>query len=99
MCEGLHRRSHGIHNFSTSTSFVQAPKIPRFSRAFLGKFFRVRLRCTEIMQAALRKSPAIFQCFRSGRSKSKTPCGSAPISRRFSSTKIVFASSRAPSGV
>jgi len=99
MCEGLHRCSHGIHNFSTSTSFVQAPNISRFSLTIPQKFFRRKLHCTEFVQEALRKSPAIFQCFLSGRSKSKTPCGSAPIKRRFSSTRMVFASSRAPSGV
>jgi len=65
MCAGLHRLHMAFTTFHKHR-FCASTKISRFSRAFPRNFFRGRLQCTEIVQAALRKSPAIFQCFRSG---------------------------------
>jgi len=41
VCEDVHRGSHSLHSFSTSTIFVQAPRQLHFCQAIIEKFTRV----------------------------------------------------------
>ncbi len=97
--EGLHRRSHPMHSFSTSTNLVQCGRSMRILAAFVNIFSRHARTVHRTRAGWPEENLAYFRFFLSGRSNSKMPSGSLPMIKRSLSTSMVLASSRAPCGV
>ena len=56
-----------MHNFSTSTRFVQVQEFFANYGPFHEKISALMRVCPNLVQARLRKTVSIFQCFLSGR--------------------------------
>lgn len=87
------------------TTFPQARKLCKYSffctkcLYFLKKFLFDKFALPQLDAIGLEEIAVNFQSNLSGRANSKMPSGSLPMSKRFSSTRMVLAIRRTPSGV